>query len=33
VRAERMSMSEFRDAFLQQLMKARDTLAERLHAE
>ena len=33
VRAERMTMSEFRDAFLQPLMKARDTLAERLHAE
>lgn len=33
VRAERMTMSEFRDAFLQPLLKARDTLAGRLHAE
>ena len=33
VRAERLSMSEFRDAFLPQLLVARDTLAERLHAE
>ncbi|HEY8360947.1 MAG TPA: IclR family transcriptional regulator C-terminal domain-containing protein [Ramlibacter sp.] len=33
VRAERMSMVEFRDAFLGQLVKARDTLAQRLHAE
>ncbi|RYY93012.1 MAG: IclR family transcriptional regulator, partial [Comamonadaceae bacterium] len=33
VRAERMSMSEFRDAFLPQLLKARDTLSARLHVE
>lgn len=33
VRAERMTMREFRDAFLQPLVKARDTLAQRLHAE
>jgi IclR family transcriptional regulator, pca regulon regulatory protein len=33
VRAERMTLSEFRDAFLPALMKARDTLATRLYRE
>jgi hypothetical protein len=33
VRSERMTLVEMRDAFLQPLVKARDTLAERLYKE
>jgi IclR family pca regulon transcriptional regulator len=33
VRAERMTLAEFREAFLPALRKARDTLATRLYRE